>query len=92
MKRQHSTIVAILTLALAASLFAQSGSKGPVTLIHHAKGAFEIKMTPTPADDYADGKTLGRVAADKQYYGDRRGERLGRLCRDGARQRETRRP
>ena len=72
-------MVAILALALAASLFAQSGSKGSVTLIHHAKGAFDIKMTPMPADDYADGKALGRVAADKQYHGDLEGSGKGQM-------------
>ena len=79
MKRRHSTIVAILALALAASLFAQSGSKGSATVIHHAKGAFDIKMTPMPADDYADGKALGRVAADKQYHGDLEGSGKGQM-------------
>jgi hypothetical protein len=79
MKRRHSTIVAILALALAASLFAQSGSKGSVTSIHHANGAFDIKMTPMPADDYADGKALGRVAADKLYHGDLEGSGKGQM-------------
>jgi hypothetical protein len=79
MKRRHSTIVAILALALAARLFAQSDSKGSITLIHHAKGAFDIKMTPMPADDYADGKALGRVAADKQYHGDLEGSGRGQM-------------
>jgi hypothetical protein len=79
MKRQHSTIVAILALALAASLFAQSGLKGSVTVIDHAKGTFDIKMTPMPADDYADGKVLGRVAADKQYHGELEGSGKGQM-------------
>jgi len=79
MKRRHSTVVAMLALALAASLFAQSGAKGSVTLIHHAKGVFDIKMTPMPADEYADGKALGRVAADKQYHGDLEGSGKGQM-------------
>src|SRR6185436_15077522 len=79
MKRRHSTVVAMLALALAASLFAQSGSKGSVMLIHHAKGVFDIKMTPMPADEYADGKALGRVAADKQYHGDLEGSGKGQM-------------
>ena len=79
MTRRHSIIVAILALALAASLFAQSASQGSVTVIHHAKGAFDIKMTPMPADDYADGKALGRVAADKQYHGDLEGSGKGQM-------------
>ena len=72
-------IVAIVALALSASLFAQSASKESVTTIHHAKGAFDIKMTPMPADDYADGKALARVAADKQYHGDLEGSGKGQM-------------
>ena len=79
MTRRHSIIVAILALALAASLFAQSASQGSVRMIHHAKGAFDIKMTPMPADEYADGKALGRVAADKQYHGDLEGSGKGQM-------------
>ena len=51
MKRRYFTVVAILTLALAASVFAQSASKRSVTVSHHAKGAFDIKMTPMPSLD-----------------------------------------
>jgi hypothetical protein len=79
MEKRHSSIVAILTLAIAVSVFAQSASKGPVMVIHHAKGTFDIKMTPTPADDYADGNSLGRVAADKQYHGDLEGSGKGQM-------------
>jgi len=36
----------------------------------HASGTFEVKLTPQPADDYADGATLGRMTIDKQFHGD----------------------
>ena len=79
MKRRHPVIVAIVAIAFPAGSFAQLASNGSVTMIHHAKGAFDIKMTPMPADDYADGKALGRVAADKQYHGDLEGSGKGQM-------------
>jgi hypothetical protein len=35
-----------------------------------ATGPFEVKLTPQPADDYADGAMLGRLTLDKQFHGD----------------------
>lgn len=35
-----------------------------------ATGTFEVKLTPQPADDYADGAALGRMTIDKQFQGD----------------------
>jgi hypothetical protein len=35
-----------------------------------ATGTFEVKLTPQPADDYADGKALGRLTIDKSFAGD----------------------
>ena len=36
----------------------------------HASGTFEVRLTPQPADDYADGAALGRLTIDKQFHGD----------------------
>jgi hypothetical protein len=35
-----------------------------------AIGTFEVKLAPQPADDYADGKALGRMTIDKTFHGD----------------------
>ena len=35
-----------------------------------ATGPFDVKVTPQPADDYADGATLGRLTLDKSFHGD----------------------
>lgn len=35
-----------------------------------ATGPFDVKVTPQPADDYADGTTLGRLTLDKAFHGD----------------------
>jgi Protein of unknown function (DUF3224) len=39
-------------------------------MAQHATGPFEVKITPQPADDYADGAALGRMTIDKQFHGD----------------------
>ncbi|MBK6485666.1 MAG: DUF3224 domain-containing protein [Gemmatimonadetes bacterium] len=36
----------------------------------HATGSFEVTITPQPADDYADGQSLGRLTIDKTFSGD----------------------
>lgn len=35
-----------------------------------AKGSFEVKMTPQPADDNPAGVAIGRMALDKTFHGD----------------------
>jgi len=37
---------------------------------NHAKGTFEVKTTPQPADPDAGGEALGRLLLDKQFHGD----------------------
>ena len=39
-------------------------------MTHHARGTFDVTITPTPADDYADGASLGRMTLDKRFHGD----------------------
>jgi len=39
----------------------------------HATGTFEVKLTPQPPEDKADGSTLGRMSGDKQFHGDLEG-------------------
>ena len=36
----------------------------------HATGPFDVTLTPQPADDYADGKSLARLTIYKQFHGD----------------------
>ncbi len=44
-----------------------------------AKGDFEVKLAPQPADAYADGKTLGRMTLDKQFQGDLQATSKGQM-------------
>jgi len=45
----------------------------------HARGTFDVKITPQPADDYADSETMGRMLLDKQFTGDIIGSAKGQM-------------
>ena len=45
----------------------------------HASGTFEVKLSPQPADDYADGSALGRMTIDKQFHGDLQATSKGQM-------------
>ena len=56
----------------------QGPSAAPSTIqngvaMAHATGSFEVKLTPQPPEDKADGSTLGRMSGDKQFHGDLEG-------------------
>ena len=40
------------------------------SVVTHASGTFEVKLTPQPLADSNDAATLGRMAIDKQFHGD----------------------
>ncbi len=44
-----------------------------------ARGTFEVKLTPQPADAYADGAALGRMTIDKRFAGDLEGTSRGQM-------------
>jgi hypothetical protein len=52
---------------LAATARTQESGKEPAM---HAKGTFDVKITPQPDPDKAEGSTLGRMTLDKQLKGD----------------------
>ena len=56
-----------------------SESKAPV-MINHAKGTFEVKLTPQKPDNKdAEAANIGRMSADKQYHGDLEGIGKGEM-------------
>jgi Protein of unknown function (DUF3224) len=71
-------LASCLPLGLAVYAQAQTSAPGPVpnavqkgkTMVVHASGPFDVKLTPQPSDDKAEGSTLGRLSIDKQYHGD----------------------
>jgi hypothetical protein len=58
---------ACLALTFAFSLGATQTDSG-ATL--HARGAFDVKLTPRPDDTDPDKASIGRMSAVKQYHGD----------------------
>jgi hypothetical protein len=54
-----------------------SHQEGAVTM--HARGTFEVKLTPQVADAEAEDSTLGRLLIDKQFRGDLRATSRGQM-------------
>ena len=74
--RSGMTVVAALSLALAVSAPAAAQKE---TMTTRASGTFEVKLNPQAADDYADGKLLGRMSIDKTFRGDLDGTSKGQM-------------
>jgi uncharacterized protein DUF3224 len=49
----------------------------------HAKGSFEVKMTPKPWSDNSDEHGFGRFMLDKQYHGDLEAAGVGQMLTAG---------
>jgi hypothetical protein len=50
----------------------------------HAKGSFEVKMTPKPWSDSSDEHGFGRFLHDKQYHGDLEATGNGQMLSAGS--------
>jgi hypothetical protein len=74
-------IIAVIWLCFGIAGYAQT--QGPsaaantiengAAMAAHATGAFEVKLTPQPPEDKAEGSTLGRMSGEKQFHGDLEG-------------------
>ncbi len=49
----------------------------------HARGTFEVKMTPQPAQDDVGDPGIGRMALDKQFHGDLEATGKGQMLAAG---------
>ena len=80
-----SRLLVLLCLALGAdaSLSGQEAAR----MTNHAKGEFDVKVIPQPADDSAGGP-FGRLFLDKRFHGDldatSKGQMLGARSADGS--------
>jgi len=76
-------VAAVICLALGASppgsARGQTPSQKGATVTAHAKGSFEVKVTPQPADDQSGDTTIGRLSLDKQFHGDLEGTSKGQM-------------
>jgi hypothetical protein len=49
----------------------------------HATGTFEVKLTPQPPEDKADGSTLARISIAKQFHGGLEANSKGQMLTAG---------
>ena len=52
-------------------------------MTRHAKGTFDVKMSPQPAQDGVGDPSVGRMAIDKQFHGDLEGTSKGQMLAVG---------
>jgi hypothetical protein len=57
---------------------AKSELQGASTMIQHASGPFDVKITPQ-AEDKAEGAAMGRMALQKTFHGDLSGTSHGEM-------------
>jgi hypothetical protein len=77
-RARAAATAALLLAALAAGSLASAQRRPPrpepapqkVAMTLHARGSFEVTLTPQPVDAYADGAALGRLSIDKRFHGD----------------------
>jgi Protein of unknown function (DUF3224) len=71
-------VVACVCVSLGLAVTAAAKQKESATTTR-ATGTFDVKMTPQPPEDKADGSTLGRMSLDKQFRGDLEGTGKGEM-------------
>ena len=87
--RAGISVVAAVWLSCSLTGYAQANSstsspsqKGtPVTT--HAKGTFDVKITPQTPDCKFEDATMGRMTIDKQFHGDLEGTSKGQMLTAG---------
>ena len=66
-------------LAVAGLLVGSGWAFGGDAVAKHAKGTFEVKMAPQPAEANVGDPSIGRFALDKQFQGDLSGASRGQM-------------
>jgi hypothetical protein len=75
---KHTVALLYMALSVAPSPIDQN----KVVMTNHARGTFDVKVTPQPADGAAGGP-FGRLFLDKQFHGDLDGTSLGQMLASG---------
>jgi len=81
--------VVLLSLGLQSSAYAQAHSSVPdptqkeAVVTAHARGTFDVKLTPQAAADSAESAILGRLSIDKVFHGDLEGTSKGLMLSAG---------
>jgi Protein of unknown function (DUF3224) len=72
-------IVTAICLALAANPQTSTSPQKGGLMATHAKGTFEVKITPQTPDGKFEDVTVGRMTIDKQFHGDLEGTSKGQM-------------
>jgi len=78
----RQTVICACLLAAACAQTSPATTKSSTPMTGHAKGSFEVKLTPQkPDNDVAQAANFGRYSIDKQFHGDleatSKGEMIG---------------
>ncbi len=82
-RRVRAGIVIAGCICTALVLLAQTSAQKEKVVTAHARGTFDVKMTPQPADDKSEG-AIGRFTIDKQFHGDLEGTSKGEMLGAGS--------
>ena len=77
----RSRVVAVLALVLAplAAASGETPTKKEATMTLHAKGPFDVKILPQPADEAVGHEKIARMGLDKKFHGDLEAVSLGQM-------------
>lgn len=78
MTRSRTLAVLALSLAPLAAAAAQAPTNEEATMTQHAKGPFDVKILPQPADAVGH-ETIGRMGLDKKFHGELEAVSLGQM-------------
>src|SRR5690349_10347420 len=90
--RAGIVLIAVLSLCLLAGSAMDANGQAPASgskqketpVTKHAKGMFEVKLTPQASDYKGEGVPLGRMSFDKQFHGDLEGTSQGEMLTAGS--------
>ncbi len=79
MRVRFAVAAAVMSLALATTVAAQSAAAPKETHILHAKGSFDVKMTSTESTDFEKANDITRFTSEKTWRGDFEGVSHGEM-------------
>jgi hypothetical protein len=71
--------IAVIALALAPLAGAETPTRKEATMSLHARGPFDVKVLPQPADPKVGHEKIGRMGLDKRFHGDLDAVSLGQM-------------
>ena len=71
------------TVAYSQAQSTAAGTVGKEPVLKHARGSFDVKVTPQPPGDTPEGAAIGRMTRDKQFHGDLDAKSKGQMLSAG---------